>query len=448
MGIVLIFPTCPAALALYENDRIGKRQGLNRIPARDIMKAEVDKRCKAMHLSPAAAYVLDTLNNSGYKAWLVGGCVRDSLRGVMPNDFDMATTALPQQVMSCFPEFHVVPTGIRHGTVTVVADGGFLEITTLRADGCYGDGRRPDEVTFVKDIRLDLSRRDFTVNAMAWSTIDGLIDPFGGQADLEKKLLRCVGDPTARLREDSLRVMRCLRFAACLGFRIDPPTAAALYSERGGLARVAAERLNHELKLLICGSFAGAVIAEYRDILTVIIPEIIPYVDQKLLASAGDDCSARLAILLGGAAPAEILRRLRFDNDIIRKTAALCRLMNQPRPCSLREAAKLIAKADGGRYLTEFVNILGALSETVPCEEAESMRTAEKYIRQVLCGGCTSVEELRIDGNILIDMGMQASERLGTVLGQLTEAVMAGDCPNEPRALTKLARQLYRNEKT
>lgn len=396
-----------------------------------------------MELSPAAAYLLDRLESGGYRAWLVGGCVRDSLRGVPPNDFDIATTALPQQVMACFADLFVVPTGMRHGTVTVVSDGALLEITTLRADGRYVDGRHPDGVTFVKDIEADLARRDFTVNAMAWSSTDGLIDPFGGQRDLADRVLRCVGDPEERLWEDSLRIMRCLRFAACLGFNIDPDTAAALYACRDGLLRVAAERINHELSLLVCGQWAAEVAEEYHDILKTIIPEILPQINKSLLSGAGENLAACLALLIGGENPEMALRRLRFDTATVREVSALSALLRRPLPADREAAAGMALSASRGK-MEQLCRIWRAKAAQVPPDAASELLTAVDCTRQVLECGCYGVQELSVDGETLIDLGMLPGKELGRLLAQLARAVMAGDCPNKPPMLTKLARQLYR----
>lgn len=395
-----------------------------------------------MELSPAAAYLLDTLNVNGYGAWLVGGCVRDSLGGVPPHDFDIATTALPQQVVSCFPNLSVVPTGMRHGTVTVVVDRVPLEITTLRADGGYGDGRHPDGVTFVKDIRADLARRDFTVNAMAWSRMDGLIDPFDGQRDLADRVLRCVGDPRERLGEDSLRIMRCLRFAACLGFGVDPGTAAALRASRNGLLRVAMERINRELSLLVCGQWAAEVIEEYHDILAVIIPEIVPQIDNALLEGAGKELTVRLSLLIKDEKPETVLRRLRLDTATIREVSELSALLRSPLPATRGAAAEMTLTA-GKQRVEQLCRIWRAQALQAPPNIVKELLTAADCAGQVLECGCCGVRELSIDGQTLIDLGMLPGKELGRLLTRLALTVMAGECPNKPPMLTKLARKSF-----
>jgi len=233
-----------------------------------------------MHIdiSPAAERIMLLLRAAGFEAYIVGGCVRDSLLEREPNDWDITTNALPHQVKQALLGLTVVDTGIVHGTVTAIVDGQPIEVTTYRVDGTYADGRHPDQVAFTGDLLQDLQRRDFTINAMAYSPEEGIIDPYGGIQDLEAGLLRTVGDPDARFTEDALRIMRAMRFSATLGFHIDPETAAAMRRCRDRLELVAQERLQNELSLLLCGSNVKQVLLEYVDILGVVLPEIVPEV--------------------------------------------------------------------------------------------------------------------------------------------------------------------------
>ncbi|WP_394272607.1 HD domain-containing protein [Butyricicoccus sp.] len=221
---------------------------------------------------------LDRLEAAGCPAYVVGGAVRDRLAGRQPHDYDVCTAARPEQVEQLFADRTVIETGLKHGTVTVLLDGEPVEVTTFRTEGAYSDGRRPDSVSFVDDIECDLARRDFTINAMAWSPVRGLCDPFGGQADLRRQCIRCVGDPDTRLQEDALRILRALRFAAQRGFSVEPDTAAALHRNRARLAQVSAERITAELLQLLCGAHVGAVLMEFSDIIAQILPEIQPMI--------------------------------------------------------------------------------------------------------------------------------------------------------------------------
>ena len=214
----------------------------------------------------ATARAIGILEQHGYAAYLVGGCVRDACRGAQPYDWDIATSALPAEILKVFADFRTIPTGLRHGTVTVRMDGEPLEITTFRSDGVYTDHRRPDGVTFVDDLQADLVRRDFTVNAMAYNPRVGLVDLFGGCDDLEKGILRAVGDPDRRFDEDALRILRALRFAARFGFAIEARTGAAMRRKAHLLACVSRERVFEELKKLLMGAYAGKVLLDYADI--------------------------------------------------------------------------------------------------------------------------------------------------------------------------------------
>ena len=183
-------------------------------------------------ISNEAEKIIDTLGSNGYEAYAVGGCVRDSVMGKVPEDWDICTSALPEQTADCFPESHIVETGLKHGTITIVTNHTPVEVTTYRIDGGYTDNRHPDKVEFVRELKEDLSRRDFTINAMAYNCCRGLVDFFGGVSDIERKIVRCVGDADKRFREDSLRIMRALRFASVLGFTIDVETSEAIFRNK------------------------------------------------------------------------------------------------------------------------------------------------------------------------------------------------------------------------
>ena len=225
-----------------------------------------------IRLDAGAAALLARLHGAGYAAYAVGGCVRDSLLGRIPQDWDLCTSARPEQVLALFGEGQCVPTGLQHGTVTIKYGGQLYETTTFRTEGAYTDGRHPDEVHFVPDVRQDLARRDFTINAMAYNDAEGLIDPFGGQQDLQQGILRAVGDPATRFEEDALRILRLYRFAARFGFAIDPPTGQAARALCAHLDCVSVERIEEELSKLLAAPAPAAYLDE--KILKVIIPEL------------------------------------------------------------------------------------------------------------------------------------------------------------------------------
>ena len=283
-------------------------------------------------LDPGAAALLDTLHAAGYAAYAVGGCVRDSLLGRTAHDWDLCTSALPQQVMELFGAEQCIPTGLQHGTVTIKYGGQLYETTTFRTEGSYTDGRHPDEVQFVPDVREDLARRDFTINAMAYNEAEGLVDPFGGQKDLQNGLLRAVGEPQQRFTEDALRILRLYRFAARFGFALDAATARAARQLAPHLDCISAERIQEELAKLLAAPQPGAYLEP--AVLAVVLPELTPAA-LEAAKPVVDACPAgeenlpvRWAALLGALGETDtrrVLKRLRCSNACIEETAVLVR---------------------------------------------------------------------------------------------------------------------------
>ena len=285
-------------------------------------------------LDPGAALLLDALHGAGHAAYAVGGCVRDSLLGLDPHDWDLCTSARPEQVMALFGEEKCIPTGLQHGTVTVKQGGRLYETTTFRTEGTYSDGRHPDAVCFVPDVREDLARRDFTINAMAYSAEEGLIDPFGGRDDLAAHLVRAVGEPERRFEEDALRILRLYRFAARFGFAIDPATGAAARALGPHLDCVSAERIQEELLKLLAAPRPGSYLEP--AVLAVILPELEPEKQPERFAELcrtidriepiAENVPARLAALLcplGEAGARKALRKLKCSNALTDEVTAL-----------------------------------------------------------------------------------------------------------------------------
>ena len=285
-------------------------------------------------LDPGAALLLDALHGAGHAAYAVGGCVRDSLLGLDPHDWDLCTSARPEQVMALFGEEKCIPTGLQHGTVTVKQGGRLYETTTFRTEGAYSDGRHPDAVCFVPDVREDLARRDFTINAMAYSAEEGLIDPFGGRDDLAAHLVRAVGEPERRFEEDALRILRLYRFAARFGFAIDPATGAAARALGPHLDCVSAERIQEELLKLLAAPRPGSYLEP--AVLAVILPELEPEKQPGRFAElcrtidriepTAENVPARLAALLwplGEAGARKALRKLKCSNALTDEVTAL-----------------------------------------------------------------------------------------------------------------------------
>ena len=285
-------------------------------------------------LDPGAALLLDALHGAGHAAYAVGGCVRDSLLGLDPHDWDLCTSARPEQVMALFGEEKCIPTGLQHGTVTVKQGGRFYETTTFRTEGAYSDGRHPDAVCFVPDVREDLARRDFTINAMAYSAEEGLIDPFGGRDDLAAHLVRAVGEPERRFEEDALRILRLYRFAARFGFAIDPATGAAARALGPHLDCVSAERIQEELLKLLAAPRPGSYLEP--AVLAVVLPELEPEKQPERFAElcrtidriepTAENVPTRLAALLcplGEAGARKALRKLKCSNALTDEVTAL-----------------------------------------------------------------------------------------------------------------------------
>ena len=399
-----------------------------------------------IRMDEGAAELLDTLHRAGYAAYVVGGCVRDSLLGLTPHDWDLCTSALPQQGMELFGEEKCIPTGLQHGTVTVKQGGGLYEITTFRTEGAYTDGRHPDEVHFVPDVREDLARRDFTINAMAYNAKEGLVDPFGGQADLQGGILRAVGVPHQRFTEDALRILRLYRFAARFGFSIDPPTAQAAQELCAHLDCVSVERIEEELAKLLSAPAPAAYLDE--KILGVVLPELSP----EALAAAKpvvDACPAgeqalpvRLAALLlslGEDGTRRTLRRLRCSNACIEETAVLVREVVSGVPVSLNIYARRLL----GKYNLCTVQRLAALGAALQPEHAADFAALSELAEQLDADGvCCRVSQLAVNGCDLMAAGVPAGPGIRKVLEVLLDGVIREEYPNERQALLAAVQQL------
>ena len=437
-----------------------------------------------IRMDEGAAELLDTLHRAGYAAYVVGGCVRDSLLGLTPHDWDLCTSALPQQGIELFGAEKCIPTGLQHGTVTVKQGGGLYEITTFRTEGAYTDGRHPDEVHFVPDVREDLARRDFTINAMAYNEKEGLVDPFGGQADLQSGILRAVGVPHQRFTEDALRILRLYRFAARFGFAIDLPTAQAAQELCAHLDCVSVERIEEELAKLLSAPAPAAYLDE--KILGVVLPELSP----EALAAAKpvvDACPAgeqalpvRLAALLlslGEDGTRRTLRRLRCSNACIEETAVLVREVVSgvpvafssdtnraiPSPALLpaatgshpsgRSSEKLPARPPVsmniyarrllGKYNLCTVQRLAALGTALqPENSAEFAALSQLAERLDADGVCCRVSQLAVNGRDLMAAGVPAGPGIRKVLEALLDGVIREEYPNERQALLAAVQQL------
>ena len=438
-----------------------------------------------IRLDAGAAALLARLHGAGYAAYAVGGCVRDSLLGRIPQDWDLCTSARPEQVLALFGEGQCIPTGLQHGTVTIKYGGQLYETTTFRTEGAYTDGRHPDEVHFVPDVRQDLARRDFTINAMAYNDAEGLIDPFGGQQDLQQGILRAVGDPATRFEEDALRILRLYRFAARFGFAIDPPTGQAARALCAHLDCVSVERIEEELSKLLAAPAPAAYLDE--KILKVIIPELSapalqaakPVVDA--CPAGTEDLPVRWAALLmslGEDGTRKALKRLRCSNTCIEQTAVLVREVHPgafssdtnrgiPSPALLPAAAGS-HPPDGpqrnsrtglgqdaapdtairirkllGRYDLHTVQRLAALGAAMEPEQAADFAAQAELAAQLDADGvCCRVSQLAVNGRDLMAAGIPAGPGLRRTLEALLDAVIRGQLSNERQCLLDAAGQI------
>jgi len=441
-----------------------------------------------INLPADVAVLLAMLRDAGYPAYAVGGCVRDALLGIEPHDWDICTSALPAQMQQVFRGLHTVETGLKHGTLTVVVNHVPYEITTFRVDGAYTDHRHPDTVSFVDNIAEDLSRRDFTVNAMAWSPDAGLVDLFGGRDDLAAGVIRCVGEPALRFDEDALRILRALRFASIYDFTIDPATDAAARKLAPSLAGVAGERIREELLKLLCGRGAGRILRAYPDILSEIIPEIRPMIgyDQqnhhhsydlwehtvRAVENIPPEADLRLAMLLHDTgkplvrttdehgeghyrghqqASAEIAARaadtLRLDNATRDRVLLLVRYHDIPLRTESGEInldrSFLLRKLNrfGETDLRDLIRIHRAdrIATGYSSPEREDRRMKERLdaLDALLAEKpCYTLKDLAVNGHDLQAAGLRGKE-IGETLQRLLEDVMDGRVENSRDALLR-----------
>ena len=422
---------------------------------------------------------IERLNRAGFEAYAVGGCVRDLLRGVEPHDYDITTSALPEEIIRVFDTERTIPTGIAHGTVTLLSRGGPLEITTYRIDGGYTDGRHPDAVSFSSSFKDDAARRDFTVNAMALRPSGEVLDFFGGKEDLEKGMIRAVGEPTLRFKEDALRILRAMRFASVLDFSIEEETARAMHQEKDRLTLVSFERIREELCRLICGKGVLRVLTDFADILALILPEIVPcfHFEQRSryhiydvyshilhsVQAVKPDVNLRMAMLLHdigkpatfsldeagvghfyghaekSVALAEgILKRLRFDNASAAFILRLLRYHDMPTEQFYDRLPRLRQK-HGDAFLLALLEVKRADNKAqapLYAQRQEEIDKAEAFLREEAKKEPPfTLSSLAVKGKDLIDIGFTPSKRLGDALQFLMDAVMNKGVSNTKEAL-------------
>ncbi len=379
--------------------------------------------------------ILDKLQNAGFEAYLVGGCVRDSILGRTPGDWDITTNALPTQVMNMFP--HCIPTGLAHGTVTVLWQDRFsAEITTYRSDGIYEDGRHPKQVTFSGTLEEDLSRRDFTMNAIAYSPATGMVDLFDGQLHMQQKKICCVGDPLVRFAEDALRMLRALRFSAVLGFSVDTAILDAISQLHHTIRKVSIERIQEEFSKMLLADYTNALqLLLTTGLLPHFLPEVteIPHLPQFHRLPKKPSC--RLAVLLEGLSPEtvkNILKRLRYSNAICNHTLSILKNTEAGLPTTEIAIRKRLAEKALQSGFADFLEVQQALGQSVEVPFQLYQRISQR-------GDCTSLSQLAINGNDLTEIGITDGHKKGTVLQALLQAVLENPNLNTKAQLIDIA---------
>ena len=446
-----------------------------------------------MNIPQGTDEILNRLTAAGFQAYAVGGCVRDSLLGTVPGDWDICTSALPEETEACFSDLRVVETGLKHGTVTVILRGVPYEITTFRSDGNYLDHRRPQQVNFVRTLKEDLLRRDFTINAMAVGLDEEIQDPFGGRQDLTDGIIRCVGDPDTRFTEDALRILRGLRFASRLGFSIAPETAAAMERNKNLLSYVSGERIYKELTGILIGTYAQSVLEQYGGVLAAVLPEIQPSMGflqrnpfhnrdvwQHTLEALGKsrpDPIVRWALLLHDLGKPDcftlddrgighfyghpqrsmelaeqILDRFHGDKKTRDTICLLVRDHDREAPATIKNARRWIA-----RYGRDNVRLLLEVKRCDCLAHVDTPKTRARYnnlmemtrlIRECLeTERCFSVRDLPVKGGDVMALGVPAGPQVGRILEGLLDDVLDGTCPPEREALLERLKQLINERK-
>lgn len=428
---------------------------------------------------------LRLLQENGFESYAVGGCVRDSLLGNTPDDWDITTSARPQETEAVFQNYRLIETGLQHGTVTVILDGMPLEITTFRVDGDYLDARHPESVTFTRSLRDDLARRDFTVNTLCWNETDGVVDLFGGTADLQNRLLRAVGEPDKRFQEDALRILRGIRFASVLGFTLEEATADSILRNRQLLSAVAKERIRVEFSKLLCGQNAAQVLERFHEVVEVFIPELRPLVGcpQNTKYHCFDVFHHTLAAL-ENIPPLEIprlcmffhdfgkpvcrrtdadgtdhfkgheqksaeivepiLRRLRYDNHTVKTVTERIRIHDTKSAVTKVRAKKLLSEIGEENYRALMdIKRADCRGKADPHAIDEKLQKMDALLTEILENGeCYALKQLAVNGNDLKAIGIADGKSIHDVLDALLLAVIEERRPNEKAALLEYAKYL------
>lgn len=386
-----------------------------------------------MILPNSVKEAMNILQNAGHECFAVGGCVRDYVMGRTPGDYDLTTNALPTEIIACFEGYRIIETGLKHGTVTVVIEGNNVEITTYRIDGEYKDNRHPENVRFTPLLSEDLARRDFTVNAMAYCEKSGLVDLFGGRADAENKIIRCVGEPDLRFNEDGLRILRALRFASVLGFGIDDETSKSIFRNKNLLKNISKERIFSELNKLICGVGAESVIKKYSEVFEICIGE---KVNPEGLNSVCTSADCRYAVILRDCKDVKsVMRSLRADNKTCDFAAKVCPRLTCEFNCDAD--VKRLIRDIGIKSAELFGEVIKAVWDKDRVFDFNNRLISVK-------NDCCTVKQLDINGDDMKKLGLSGPD-VGRVLNSVLDAVIDGCLENNKSKLLDFVKTMLDN---
>ena len=399
--------------------------------------------------------IIDTLEDAGYEAFAVGGCVRDALMGRVPNDWDITTSATPMQVKELFRR--TIDTGIKHGTVTIMLGKEGYEVTTYRIDGDYMDGRHPDKVIFTNNLIEDLKRRDFTINAMAYNERVGIVDAFDGINDLENKIIRCVGEATERFTEDALRILRALRFSAQLDFNINEATAVAVKELGKNLGLISKERIQTELDKLITSNCPDRIKLVHLYGLNKFIFEGATSINEdrlslyenisSIMESLPNNHYLRWAALMHyEAEPSVVLRKLKFDNVTINTCSKLVSAAHTPLPDNKPALRRMIVKYGKDIFDNYLFTYIHSLCATGLYEHGSSdhVTLVEKLYKEIISDNdCISTKDMAIGGTVLLKEGIESGKKMGDVINYLFERVLDEPSLNEYDTLLSIAKNYY-----
>ncbi len=392
---------------------------------------------------------LNLLNNNGFEAYIVGGCVRDSLLGVVPKDWDITTSAEPEEIIRCFKSYRTINTGLKHGTVTVIINGRQLEVTTYRIDGKYTDNRHPDSVLFTEKISHDLKRRDFTINSLAYNGW-GLVDLFGGAGDIRNKVIKCVGEPDERFNEDGLRILRALRFASVLGFDIDENTSLSIHRNKGLLNNISKERISSEFSRLITGVNYHNIMKGYRDVIEVFIPELgkISEGDWNNILNSmnfADDEVLKLALILHRTGSgANILKNLKYDGKTIKSVNVIENYKDEEILPNKIYIKKQLNKIGYDNYinLLKFKTAVFMGQKKKYELQLNNIKDAETILNEILINKeCCNLNMLAVNGEDLMNEGIPKGILLGSVLNELLNLVIEEKLENNKETLIDYVRK-------